>query len=379
MANLNDLPAEIRSMILELAIKHYGTDRVSNTLERKKFRFACNLSLVSRAMNETAAPFIFRKYRLDIRQKKVHWLFGRQMAVYPPKSERLRWDEDVIALRLAHLRSKARHVRVIVLKDYGPSQYPLETDNEPPPFPPQLMPSLMAALRTLGYVTGVSLITGSFGSHDFVSLPRELWDWIHAARPVEFMIQGDFKFTPEDLTPALESVATLKIGRSEFPHQQLLLDAAQNVTQVILRDFVWGYLSPIKPQVNPHLKSIDILLEIESYHTKTPLFDFSLVPQAHVRVALIFSRSADHVEFLIRSAWDNTRPKLKLLFAENLRGFNVERVHRMVVVSRSPDAGNWLKQDHRMELMPLWHESGEERNERLTQYESLYESFSFNE
>ncbi|KAG5635177.1 hypothetical protein H0H81_012139, partial [Sphagnurus paluster] len=272
MANLDDLPAEIRTTIVGLAMKTYVTDGEYAT-ERQKFRFACNLSLVSRAMNETAGPFIFRKYRLDIRQNEYDW----RKTIYPPRSERMRWDEDLIAQRLAHLRSKAEHVRVIVLKDYGPERDKKEAENDPPPFPPQLMPSLMAALHTLRYVTGVSLITGSFDSGQAVFLPHELWHWIHTVHPVEFAIQGDFKITPEILTPTLESVTALK--------------AAQNATRVTLHS-MWGALCLIKP-VNPRLGSIDISLEISSYNLRAPLFDFSAVPQAQVNVELFFSRSGE--------------------------------------------------------------------------------------
>ncbi|KAG5635529.1 hypothetical protein H0H81_010952 [Sphagnurus paluster] len=228
MANLDDLPPEIRSRIVDFAMKPYIIDYRYAT-EREKFSFACSLSLVSRAMNDTAGPYIFRKYRLDIRQKVSDW----GMAVYPPKSERLRWNEDVIAQRLAHLRSKAQHVRVIVLKDYGPEQHNKEAaENEPPPFPPQLMPSLMAALRTLRYVTGVSLITASFDSDRLVSLPRELWDWIHAVRPLEFAVRGDFDITSADLTPPLESVTTLAVERFSFARQQLLIDVRLHRSQI---------------------------------------------------------------------------------------------------------------------------------------------------
>ncbi|KAG5635531.1 hypothetical protein H0H81_010954 [Sphagnurus paluster] len=204
MANLDDLPPEIRSKILEFAMETYIIDNRYATAQ-EKFSFACNLSLVSRAMNSTAAEFIFYKYRLDIRQKVSKW----QTPIYPPESERFRWDEDAIAQRLAHLRSKAEHVRDIVLEDYGPGPHSEEAMNDPPAFPPQLMPSLMAALRTLRYVTGVTIITGDFDSD--VSLPSEFWDWIQAARPHDFTAQGSFETKTGDMNPPLESVATYKV------------------------------------------------------------------------------------------------------------------------------------------------------------------------
>ncbi|KAG5635530.1 hypothetical protein H0H81_010953 [Sphagnurus paluster] len=112
---------------------------------------------------------------------------------------------------------------------------------------------------------------------------------------------------------------------------------------------MWGSISLIKP-TDPRLESIDISLEIGGLYPRE-LFDFSSVPQAHVRVTLTFSQ---------KPAWKENRRKLGTLFVESLRGFDVVRNECTVFVSRSPKPG-W-KPQYQAQIEDEWRDEQEERS-----------------
>ncbi|KAF5376917.1 hypothetical protein D9615_007317 [Tricholomella constricta] len=304
MPNLNTLPLELRSEIMKLAME--------NIPEYYKKDRARDVSLVCRALNDISGPYIFNRYNLDIRQESSL----RISPIYPPNSPRYRWDKIAIEQRLAHLRSKAPYVRILTITDYGTCEQNTGDTYQPQPFPLEFIPQLMATLRMLSGLKSIHLATVSRRelSRSMVSLLTDVWDWIRQARPQDLQISGDFKITDDDVTPPIDGLTTLKVKWCSLGHKPLL--DTSSVANITLEYFS-GPFFLFKP-VASKLESITITLNLGGRYSSEPLFDFSGVPRARIKV-----------DGHILSKWQGHSLQNKRLFVEGLSGYYVRQFNTL--------------------------------------------------
>ena len=179
MAKVIELPTELLLKIFKLALmKHYGSRH-----------FISDLSRVCRRFNGVCGFITFATYKLPLRSSKLRDpLFGWGSH---------EWNIDRIKSQLAHLRIKSQFVRHIHITDVCHCNYVDEA--HPPPFPPEIIPSLLEALSSLHGLVSIAF-EGYSRESGAVVLPQALWEWAMALKPSHLLLKSHLAF-PEDLRP----------------------------------------------------------------------------------------------------------------------------------------------------------------------------------
>ncbi|KAF8234178.1 hypothetical protein L208DRAFT_1458411 [Tricholoma matsutake] len=311
MPTLSTLSDDLRLEIVEhfLGSAPYYRHQSPRVRRKEEISLLKSLTLVCHSLYSTCEYFIFRTYHIDLRAPC--WPFTK---VYPEGSNLESWDEDAIKLRLAHLQRKAAFVREIHITDIGESE-----SSKPEAFPIKFMPELLASLCMLSQVTAIHLITHSNPDRPKTILNADIWNWVL-----------DMKLA----TARGPNLDTLGLHHGAL--DTISLFSCQDLTSISI---TYGQNDDVL--FNPttiSLKRININIDMHNGNFTNPLFDFSNVPEAVISVKATF-----YVEYKMHvpSAWCRHKPNLQRMFAEDLRGYDVARVHPCIVVITRRSKKGW--------------------------------------
>ncbi|KAF5392393.1 hypothetical protein D9757_001543 [Collybiopsis confluens] len=341
MGHILDLPNEILAEIISLV---RAVERASKYAKNK-------MSLVCWRLRYICHGYIFKKYTLDIRLPT--WLVYERK-VLPPGKPPKKWDIDLIRARIDHLRSKISSVRAIEVNDWGSEES--RHDPHPPsefdtPFPSAFIPELLATLKMLSHLRSIHI--GTNHGDRLITLNDDLWDWVLQADPLTVKLEG-LLIPPRVTFPA--SMSTLIIDGFTQMHKERLLPFIRPKHLELSYQFSYETPLPVYVPDYPELESITINADVLRVPAdlKTPVFDFTRVPQAAVHLKLTF-----YVEYKmhIPRCWREFKKQVPSMFADDLTQYDVHRSEKCAAtLIRKPfsdpdldfnlDSDSSLRQEH---------------------------------
>lgn len=325
MAKIIELPTELLLKIFKLAlINNYDSRHLIS-----------NLSRVCRRFNGVCGYITFATYKLYLRSDK--WsdpMFGWGID---------EWNIDRIKKQLAHLRIKSPHVRHIHIMDVGHWKHVDEA--HPPPFPPEIVPSLLETLSSLHSLVSIAF-EGYSCEKGPVILPQALWEWAIAMKPSHLLLKSNLAF-PENLR--LWDLDSLEIAIYN-PNMRRFVEAFK------ARDLRIRYPSGTSTRVPeplliyPSLRSIFVEINMLCLDIPEGFFDFTTIP---TDVSLELTVRFDvEFKFHIPGVWVRAKRVLPSMFVDDLTKFDVYRVDRCGLRVKKPhvEYKGVLRQEHAPDL-----------------------------
>ncbi|KAH8116549.1 hypothetical protein DFH11DRAFT_1829422 [Phellopilus nigrolimitatus] len=319
MVNILDLAPDTLSSIISLnrSRETRGYDRMSRTKE---------LSTVCRAFNAVCAQFIFRKFKLYLRDMR----FGGRPSCTP-------WDPEFARERLAVLDSKGAWVRELTLFD--------AQSGDVPALPDEFMPELMKSLKSLPGLTSFTLFTRNVER----PVPAELWNLIRDQRDQIKSLTFIGHWTPpagEDTDP-IDGINSLTLEPLCIQTKPFLKLVKTPELRLVHEYFGYGGekadLYPFKPSAeDTHLRRIDVDIyrrggSFQGEPTEH-IYDFTQVLQTKVKVSV---HGLCEYKMHIPSTWKCVKKVLPKLFVDDLSTFDVSRVGGSpeAIIVREPREG----------------------------------------